>query len=426
MNFGFGAMAAGAKPGATTFGALGEGGLAAMEAAKQNALARAQQQLYGQNTVSKQLENALALRGVNMQNTAYGMPAMNMPGVPNLMPQGMSQGTPQGAQPGVVPENDDTGSYAGMPTSPHAGIAFNPPQVRSEKSPLGDAGGNAQPTRAPKSNFSSYNLNAIANGPYSPSTPEEAYAASGLAVDAERKKQLMEYALGGKISGSKAEATYPYDVRKAAAGATRVSVGAQEREEDKKVGAAFGEDYVGILKAGREAPAKIAKYDRMNQLLEGVETGTFKGTTTQLKATAKSFGVDLEQYGIKDDVAPIQAAQALTNAMALELRNPSGGAGMPGALSDQDRTFLTSMVPGIEKTKEGRSLMTDTAKNLAKRDAEVAQLARNYRSKNGRLDEGFYDVLAQYSDANPLFKTPLGAGTPQIPGERPPLSTFMK
>lgn len=212
----------------------------------------------------------------------------------------------------------------------------------------------------------------------------------------------------------------------AAAGATRISMGAQEKEEDKTVGKGFGEDYLNIQKAGRESSGKIAKYDRLDQLLHGVETGTFKGTTTQLKAAAKGAGLDLESMGITDDVAPVQAAQALTNAMALELRNPSGGAGMPGALSDADRVYLTSMTPGIEKTSEGRKLMADTAKSLAKRDAEVAQLARNYRQKNGRLDEGFYDVLAQYSDVNPLFKGAPNSATPQTPSSRPPLSTFMK
>ena len=249
---------------------------------------------------------------------------------------------------------------------------------------------------------------------------------------------LQEYAqqLAGKSIENKADLenkvaleTDPRILRAkqavAAAGATRINMGAQEKEEDKAVGKAFGEDYVSLQKSGREAPGKIAKYDRLNSLLDGIDTGTFKGTTTDLKAAAKSAGMDLGAMGIKDDVAPIQAAQALTNAMALELRNPSGGAGMPGALSDADRVYLQSMTPGVEKTKEGRKLMTETATKLAKRDAEIAQLARNYRSKNGKLDEGFYDVLAQYSTQNPLFD-PTKTMSPQVPGNRPPLTNFMK
>lgn len=187
----------------------------------------------------------------------------------------------------------------------------------------------------------------------------------------------------------------------------------QEKEEDKAVGKAFGEQYVDLQKAGMAAPGKIAKYDRLNQLLDGVDTGTFKGTTTDIKAAAKGAGLDLESMGIKDDVPQIQAAQALTNAMALELRNPSGGAGMPGALSDQDRIYLRSMEPGIEKTREGRMLMTDTSKKLAQRDVDVAKQARDYRRKHGKIDEGFYDNLADYANKNPLFgKQEKAAGAP--------------
>ncbi len=217
----------------------------------------------------------------------------------------------------------------------------------------------------------------------------------------------------------------PFKLQTAAANATRINMGAQEKEEDKAVGRAFGEDYVSLQKSGRESPGKIAKYERLNDLLSGIETGAFKATTTDLKSAAKGVGIDLESMGIKDDVAPVQAANALTNAMALELRNPSGGAGMPGAMSDADREYLRSMTPGVEKTKEGRKLMTETAVKLAKRDAEIAQLARNYRSKKGKLDEGFYDALAQYSEQNPLFSKG-NMQSPVVPSSRPPLSSFMK
>jgi hypothetical protein len=95
--------------------------------------------------------------------------------------------------------------------------------------------------------------------------------------------------------------------------------------------------------------------------------------------------------------------------MALQLRNPSGGAGMPGALSDRDVQFLRAMVPGLAKTPEGNKLIIETARKLSQREIQVAQLARDYRKKKGQLDEGFYDQLKVFSDANPLFETG-GAG----------------
>lgn len=212
--------------------------------------------------------------------------------------------------------------------------------------------------------------------------------------------------------------------RIARAGANKINIGQQEKEEDKAVGKMFGEEYVNLQKAGAAAPGKIAKYDRLDQLLKGVETGTFKGTTTDLKAAAKGLGIDLESMGIKDDVAPIQAAEALINEMTLEMRNPSGGAGMPGAMSDKDREFLQKIPPGIGNTPEARALKTETAKRLAKRDQEVAQLARNYRRQNGKIDEGFYDVLADFSEKNPLFGD-MELPSPQKPANSPGAIKFL-
>jgi len=206
-------------------------------------------------------------------------------------------------------------------------------------------------------------------------------------------------------------------MRIAQAGRDIVNVGAQEKEEDKAVGKAFGEQYVEMQKAGVSANNKINRLDRVDSLLKNIDTGRGKSTTTEIKAYAKSLGIDLERVGIKDDIAPVEAANALLNEMTLEARNPSGGAGMPGAMSDADREFLSKIQPGINATAEGRKKTIETMRKLAIRDKEVAKLARDYRKANGRLDEGFYDTLSQYSDNNPLFV--VKENTSQMPAQIP-------
>ena len=52
----------------------------------------------------------------------------------------------------------------------------------------------------------------------------------------------------------------------------------------------------------------------------------------------------------------------------------------------------------------GNRQLIETAKRLAQRDQQVAQMAREYRKQNGHLDEGFYQQLQQFSEANPLFR----------------------
>lgn len=177
----------------------------------------------------------------------------------------------------------------------------------------------------------------------------------------------------------------------------------QGEEEGKATGKYYGGRYAEILAAGDQAYLEDSKLSRLDTLLENVDTGKFKGKSTEVKKAAKALGIDLEAMGVTDDVAPVEAARALSNEMALQLRNPAGGAGMPGAMSDADRVFLQSMVPGIETTPQGRKLVIQTRKQLNQRSRDVARMATDYRKQNGALDEGFTEKLQQYSDSNPVF-----------------------
>lgn len=172
----------------------------------------------------------------------------------------------------------------------------------------------------------------------------------------------------------------------------------QETEERKVVGKHYGEQFTEIQKAGFNAQANNAKLDALGKALEGAYTGTGGQTVLAAKKAAKALGIDVE------GVPEAEAANAISREMALQLRNPAGGAGMPGAMSDADREFLVSMVPGLSTTREGNQLLIDYQKRVNTRTAEVAKLAREYRKEKGSLDEGFYDKLAEHSAKNPLFK----------------------
>lgn len=186
----------------------------------------------------------------------------------------------------------------------------------------------------------------------------------------------------------------------------------QEGEESKAVGKFFGDAYADTQKAGFDAESKTNRYNRLGQLLEGVNTGTFTPTGLEVAKAAAALGVNIDP-----NMQNKEAAQALSSEIALQLRNPSGGAGMPGAMSDADRQFLANMVPGLATTPEGRKLMIETATKLAQRDKEVAAMARKYRQKKGNIDEGFYDELAQFSAEKPLF----GKATTKAPQAMPTL-----
>jgi hypothetical protein len=210
--------------------------------------------------------------------------------------------------------------------------------------------------------------------------------------------------VGGKIVPN--QAFQQFSLNKARAGASNVSVTTkQETEESKTVGKFFGDNYAKVQEAGMNAQGSLNRLGRLGGLLEGVETGKFAPLGVEVAKTAESLGLKIDPK-----LANKEAAIALSSEIALQLRNPAGGAGMPGAMSDADRNFLAGMVPGIEKTPEGRKTIIETARKLAQRDIEVAKMARDYRKKNGTINEGFYDELARFSAANPLF------GAQQAPG----------
>lgn len=145
---------------------------------------------------------------------------------------------------------------------------------------------------------------------------------------------------------------------------------------------------------------RIAELNRINQLLTDFEGGKFAKSKLSLAQAANSLGVRVDaKLGDKE------AADALTNSFALGKRDPSEGAGMPGALSNSDRDFLRQMSPGIEQSAAGRKTLIETNLALEQRNQEVARFAANYAKANGGvIDQGFYDQLSAWSDKHPLFK----------------------
>jgi len=172
-----------------------------------------------------------------------------------------------------------------------------------------------------------------------------------------------------------------------------------ESEYDKQMAKQFADANMEIMKAAGNARGKIATLDRLGTLLKdpNIYTGAGGQGVLELKRLGKAIGIGV------GDVGPAEAAKSISNQFALELRNPSGGAGMPGALSDKDREFLQSMVPSLGQNPQGNTLIIDYMKRVAQRSIDVERLRQQYIRKNGRLNEGFYNELADWSDANPLF-----------------------
>lgn len=233
-----------------------------------------------------------------------------------------------------------------------------------------------------------------------PQQPRMTFAPNGQVVD---MNSLQPGANFAKQPDWKDPEYQAFQLKRAATSAPQVNVNTkQETEFGKALGKQQGEDYAALMKSDASASSQLNKLSRLESLLASSgKTGKLTPATMELKSVAESLGFKV------DPRLPFQqAAQALSSEIALGLRNPAGGAGMPGALSDKDREFLQNMVPNLAKTPEGNKMLLETAKKLAQREKEVAKLARQYRQQTGRFDEGFYEVLGQFSAKNPLFAAP--------------------
>lgn len=349
FSAGLGILAAAGRPGATFGGAVGQGGLLGLQNYQQA------QQAAGINDLRK-IQLAKAQREMAQEEAWRKM--FGMPGV-----GGATMTPPVGPQ-----LADASGATPAVPTANPA-LAGVPPSVLSMIGALG---------------------------------PEKGAALLGQFAmkDANRAQWVQENRSGvpGQVNKLTGE-WKPLDPS-----LSKVTVGVNLPPQLGKLESAYADMRAAGLNTELQAPARIAKLDQLGSLLDRVNTGKFAGTTLELKRTAKAAGINLDALGIPDDVAPAQAAQALSRELALQLRNPQGGAGMPGALSDSDRRFLESMVPSIENDPAANKTMLEWSRKMEQRNLDVAKRMRQYaKDHGGKLDDGFFGDLAKFSEANPLF-----------------------
>ena len=185
----------------------------------------------------------------------------------------------------------------------------------------------------------------------------------------------------------------------AAAGATRIDNSQRfENSYSTNQGKEFSELMGGINKTAFAAPAQIRKLERMEALLQGVDGGKLAPTGLDIASAANSLGIKLDpKLGNKE------AAQALAREIAGGFRQPG-----TGPMTDKDFENFLLQVPDLSKTAEGRKQITATMKSALNRDIQIAKMAREYERKNGRLDNAFLDIAAQYIAENPVVGAPQG------------------
>lgn len=173
---------------------------------------------------------------------------------------------------------------------------------------------------------------------------------------------------------------------------------------EKSVAEASADTYNTLQKAGLNADKQIASYQRIGSLLDGFSGSSLTSVGMTGAKLLSAIGLNVDP-GLENK----EAAVAIGNQLALQLRDPENGGGMPGAMSDADRNFLMQSVPGLNQTDGGRKQLISYQVRVLERNKDVAQFARKWRQKYGRLDsldpngQDFDTALAAWSAANPLF-----------------------
>lgn len=179
---------------------------------------------------------------------------------------------------------------------------------------------------------------------------------------------------------------------------------AGEKEYERTVGKGYGETMLDIQKQGRAAQNSLTSLKLMEKAIE--TPGFYSGSSSDAVTAARKVAVSL---GIADaaSAAPNELFTKIGNKLVLDLAGGSLGTGF----SNADRDYLAASVPNLANTPEGNKQIIQIMKKVEGRRAEVAKFARDYaKFHDGRLDQGFDDALAQWSDQNKLFPETEKAG----------------
>lgn len=175
---------------------------------------------------------------------------------------------------------------------------------------------------------------------------------------------------------------------------------AGEKAWDTESAKLWAKRYDDMTASAMNSQSMLGMYDLAEQALNsGVRTGFGAEAELTLRQMGAAMGLETDP----EKMAGGELIRSVQNRMALLMRSPDGGMGMPGALSDRDIKFLKDSQIGIDRSPEGNRRMLEAYRLMEQRKIDLAALADQYVMENGRLDSGFNRYVKQWAEQNPLF-----------------------
>lgn len=133
------------------------------------------------------------------------------------------------------------------------------------------------------------------------------------------------------------------------------------------------------------ADTQMAEAEQMRSLALSTDTGWLQSMTLSMRAALQSIGVNITP---ETDLADQQVLQALSNQMALRLRNPESGFGLTGNTSNFDLLFLKGSVAGLDKLPETNQIVLLVLGGRMRRQALLDRAKAEWISDTGKLPVG--------------------------------------
>jgi transglycosylase-like protein with SLT domain/endosialidase-like protein len=235
-------------------------------------------------------------------------------------------------------------------------------------------------------------------------------------------KEYDAYAAQETAEGRKPLSQLDYLTQLKSAGSSKTNVSVSgDKKGAEEMAKRYAERYFELAKNAEGAQQVI---DNLGSIEGALDEGLRTGALGEVEQSMRKFGAAL---GIPqadlDKVAAGELVQTISNRMALQVRAPGGDSGgMPGAMSDADRTFLKETVPGLLKTPGGNRQLIAIMRAAAQRHQAIHDMAIDFAEEHdGQLGPAFDRQVREYVKANPISNaiasdSPRGVKTTTVPG----------
>jgi len=168
-----------------------------------------------------------------------------------------------------------------------------------------------------------------------------------------------------------------------------VNLPSEEPASEKIMQGIYGREIESSREQAENARNQQQTLGQMLSLIGSTTTGFGANQILAAKKLIEQLG------GNPEGIAEGETLNALSNQLALRLRNPESGMGLTGNTSDRDVQFLKASVPGLQQTEAGNRRLIEIAMALNERQIMKSEMQTEYFEKNGNL-RGFNKVWNEY------------------------------